>query len=96
MFHWQSDTFDVPRGSNFLVERRDCINPAFRYHNSLAAQFHLEIDAPEEAKWAQEYRNELFLVKKTAQQVRDECEVQEKTTKGLAHKLMVNFLMEAQ
>jgi GMP synthase-like glutamine amidotransferase len=44
VFHWHSDTFDLPGGSAHLAATIDCANQAFSYGpRVLAVQFHLEI-----------------------------------------------------
>ena len=92
VFHWHGDAFDVPSGAALLAKGKDCPNQAFRFENSLALQFHLEIGASEAAKWAEIYKDELGLVNKTAGQVIRECAMTEEKMKSLAYQLMRNFL----
>jgi len=92
VFHWHGDAFDVPSGATLLAKGKDCLNQAFRFENSLALQFHLEVRPGDAAKWAKEYEDELLRVNKTAEQVITECREREGTTRRLARRLMKNFL----
>jgi len=47
VFHWHGDTFDIPQGAELLVTGEKCKNQAFRYKNSVALQFHLEVTSSE-------------------------------------------------
>ena len=92
VFHWHGDTFDIPAGGALLVEGKDCQNQAFRFENTLGLQFHLEIGPAEAGRWAKAYKDEIALVKKTAEQVVGECQKIEKVTQALARLMMQNFL----
>jgi GMP synthase (glutamine-hydrolysing) len=92
VFHWHGDAFDVPSGAALMARGKDCPNQAFRFENSLALQFHLEVAAAEAAKWAEIYKDELGLVNKTAGQVVKELVMTEEKMKSLAYQLMRNFL----
>lgn len=51
VFHWHGDTFDLPSGATWLALSEHCRHQAFRYANSYALQFHLEVSAPMVAEW---------------------------------------------
>jgi GMP synthase-like glutamine amidotransferase len=96
VFHWHGDAFGVPSGATLLAKGKDCPNQAFRFENSLALQFHLEVRPEDAARWAEAYEDELLRVNKTAEQVITECRERERTTRRLARRLMKNFLMESK
>lgn len=92
VFHWHGDTFDVPVGATLLVEGQDCRNQCFRYRNSVALQFHLEVTSSDAADWADEYPQELRLVGKTKEQVVRECRASEEEMRRLARLLLDNYM----
>ncbi len=55
VFQLHGDTFDLPPGGTLLVTSPTCRNQAFRLKNSLALQFHLEINADKLALWLAEH-----------------------------------------
>jgi GMP synthase-like glutamine amidotransferase len=58
-FHWHGDTFTLPDGASLLLSS-DCYpNQAFALGNSLATQFHLEMQPHMIDEWLRLYENEL-------------------------------------
>ncbi len=51
VFQLHGDTFDIPGNAALLATSETCRNQAFRIGNSLALQFHLEIQADKLAVW---------------------------------------------
>jgi len=43
VFHWHSDTFDLPIGAQRLVSSTNYENQAFQINNTIGIQFHLEL-----------------------------------------------------
>jgi GMP synthase (glutamine-hydrolysing) len=96
VFHWHSDTFDVPKGAELLAEGVDCRKQAFGYKRALALQFHLEVSPSIVSRWADAYGNELRRINKTKTRVVEECRIDEKQMKKLAYSLLDNFLAVAE
>jgi len=44
VFHWHSDTFDLPEGAIRLASSEHYLNQAFQYKSAVGLQFHLEVD----------------------------------------------------
>ena len=44
VFHWHSDTFDLPEGSIRLASSENYQNQAFQYKCAIGLQFHLEVN----------------------------------------------------
>jgi GMP synthase-like glutamine amidotransferase len=44
VFHWHSETFDLPEGAELIACSKGCLNQAFVVKNALALQFHLEVN----------------------------------------------------
>lgn len=44
VFHWHSDTFDLPEGSIRLASSENYQNQAFQYRCAIGLQFHLEVN----------------------------------------------------
>ncbi len=44
VFHWHSDTFDLPEGSVLLASSKYYPNQAFQYCSAVGLQFHLEVN----------------------------------------------------
>lgn len=58
VFHWHSDTFDLPAGAELLAHSERTERQAFRYGRSVyGLQFHLEVTAAMIVNWCQEDRN---------------------------------------
>ncbi len=51
VFQLHGDTFEIPENASLLVTSPSCHNQAFRISNSLALQFHLEVQAAKLAIW---------------------------------------------
>ncbi len=49
---WHSDTFSIPEGATRILKGDFCINQAFVMGNTLAMQFHVEIDYEMIKHWA--------------------------------------------
>ena len=45
VFHWHTDTFDIPQGAVHIVRSDACFNQAFSYNNGrvIGLQFHMEM-----------------------------------------------------
>ena len=58
VFHWHSETFDLPPGAELLAGSERCRNQAFRIgHAVYGMQFHLEITPAMIAAWCLEDEN---------------------------------------
>ena len=44
VFHWHSDTFDLPTGATRLASSKYYQNQAFQYKSAIGLQFHLEVN----------------------------------------------------
>ena len=91
VFQWHGDTFHIPQGAKLLAEGRDCKNQAFRYNNSVALQFHLEVSSDDASKWSDEYHADLSEMGKTKVEVVDEYTRNEDHLRRLAYGLLDNF-----
>lgn len=61
VFHWHSETFDIPDGAIALARSRLCANQGFLYQSKvLALQFHIEMDAEAIQKLVEECSAELL------------------------------------
>jgi len=58
-FHWHGETFGIPEGAKSLYSSVACSNQAFTLGNSLALQFHVEMQAPMVIDWTSAYQQEL-------------------------------------
>ncbi len=54
VLQWHGDTFDIPSGGVRLASSRDYPNQAFRYGNSYALQFHIEVNPEIIKEWFQD------------------------------------------
>ena len=60
MFHWHTETFDLPSGAKLLFSSDYCDNQAFIInHNILAMQCHVEMTESLVEDWAFSWRNHL-------------------------------------
>jgi GMP synthase-like glutamine amidotransferase len=58
LFHWHSETFDLPEGAQLLASSDACRNQAYRIgRNVYGLQFHLEVTPPMIADWCQQDAN---------------------------------------
>ncbi|MGE5648251.1 MAG: type 1 glutamine amidotransferase [Acidobacteriota bacterium] len=58
LFHWHGETFDLPRGAEWLASSAVCRNQAFRISQaSYGLQFHLEVTPAMIAGWCSEHAN---------------------------------------
>ncbi len=54
LFQWHGDAFVLPPGAQRLAHNAQCPNQAFGLGPHLGMQFHVEVDAPKLAAWAEE------------------------------------------
>lgn len=55
VFHWHSETFDLPAGAAWLAFSESCRHQAFRYGDrTWGLQFHLEVDQATAEEWYRE------------------------------------------
>ncbi len=92
VFHWHSEMFKVPPGGRLLARGDLCPVQAYAWRNVRGIIFHLEIDHREAERWTTAYPAELEAVRKTREQVLEECRVRAPEMKRLARRLVDNFL----
>jgi GMP synthase-like glutamine amidotransferase len=51
--HWHGDTFELPEGAVRLASSLVCENQMFRFRNSFAVQFHVEVGEADIAEWVE-------------------------------------------
>lgn len=51
VLHWHGDTFELPQNVQHLASSAHYANQAFQFKNTLALQFHLEVDDEHLEKW---------------------------------------------
>ncbi|MCW5979662.1 MAG: type 1 glutamine amidotransferase [Bryobacteraceae bacterium] len=51
VFHWHGETFDLPRGAQWLAWSDSCRHQAFRIGRAYGLQFHLEVTAEMVSDW---------------------------------------------
>jgi GMP synthase-like glutamine amidotransferase len=51
VFHWHGETFDLPRGAQWLAFSDACRHQAFRLGSAYGIQFHLEVTPEMVADW---------------------------------------------
>ena len=54
VFHWHTETFDLPEGAELLATGSAVPNQAFLLGHALGVQFHPEVTAPVIAQWAKD------------------------------------------
>jgi len=58
VFHWHGETFDLPRGADWLAYSDACRHQAFRWHSHVyALQFHVEVTAAMIEDWCAQDAN---------------------------------------
>lgn len=73
VFQWHGDTFDLPRGCEWLAKSSLCLQQAFTYKNrAFGLQFHMEVVLDDAKQWAEIYLPILTgEEKKAAQRIRE-------------------------
>jgi GMP synthase (glutamine-hydrolysing) len=59
VFHWHSDTFDLPSNSIRIAHSTNYQNQAFQYKSAIALQFHLEINRATVKLWLEKAQEKL-------------------------------------
>jgi GMP synthase-like glutamine amidotransferase len=59
VFHWHSDTFDLPKGAVRLAHSENYQNQAFQINSAVGLQFHLEVNAEMVNLWLDKTREKL-------------------------------------
>lgn len=59
VFHWHSDTFDLPEGAVRLAHSENYSNQAFQINSAVGLQFHLEVNAEMVNLWLDKTREKL-------------------------------------
>lgn len=54
VFHWHTETFDLPEGARLLATGKAVKNQAFRLNNAIGIQFHPEVTHDIIASWAKD------------------------------------------
>jgi GMP synthase (glutamine-hydrolysing) len=67
VLQWHEDTFDLPAGAVHLARSQLCPHQAFRYRNSVALQFHIEINRAILSAWVSELKQENQILEKFAE-----------------------------
>lgn len=91
VFHWHSDTFNLPFGAQLLVEGADCRNQVFRKGNLLGLQFHFEANLADVSCWCDAYKTELREVRKTKGEIMAQYRKVSESMQRLNFKLLDNF-----
>ena len=71
VFHWHTETFDLPEGAELLATGSAVPNQAFLLGHALGVQFHPEVTAPVIAQWAKDLGDaeRLMLVRETKERM---------------------------
>jgi GMP synthase-like glutamine amidotransferase len=96
VFQWHGDTFRVPFEADLLVAGDDCKNQAFRKHNTVALQFHVEVTVDEVGRWCDAYADELAEFGKTRDEIVSGFEAHSDEIQSLRVRLLDNFLASLQ
>jgi len=67
VYHWHSETFELPDGAIPLLTSRNCLNQGYICSNSLALQCHIEMQADMIPVWIDNYRDEIGRISDTVQ-----------------------------
>jgi GMP synthase (glutamine-hydrolysing) len=59
-FQWHYETFSLPDGATLLAGNSVCAHQAFAYKNTLAMQFHIEVDEAKLKRWSLTSDDELL------------------------------------
>ena len=62
VFHWHSDTFDLPQNAIRLAHSKDYQNQAIKVGSAIGVQFHLEVDEETIRLWLEKSKEELSSV----------------------------------
>jgi len=65
VLQWHGDTFDIPSGAVRLASSKDYPNQAFRYGNSYALQFHIEVNPEIIKEWFEDREDFQEILKDT-------------------------------
>lgn len=96
VFHWHSDSFDLPPGATLLARGDGIRHQAFRREHVVGVQFHPEVTERDVAGWVAAPTPELQEVGKSPSQVVSECRAIEADLERLAERLLGNFLTTAR
>jgi len=71
VFHWHTETFDLPKGAELLATGSAVPNQAFLLGHALGVQFHPEVTSPVIAQWAKDIggAERLMLVRETKERM---------------------------
>lgn len=59
LFHWHGETFELPKGAEWLAYSEECLHQAFRMGDNIyGLQFHLEVSPEMIADWLTQPANE--------------------------------------
>lgn len=79
VFHWHSDTFDLPQGATRLAYSQEYQNQAFEFGSGVGIQFHLEVDANMITLWLDNTHEKLEQMRIDVQKIKHE--IPKKVTK---------------
>ncbi|SDB85186.1 glutamine amidotransferase [Acinetobacter boissieri] len=94
VLHWHGDTFDLPTRAKLLASSKYYPHQAFQIGQSLALQFHLEIDTYYIEQWLIGHHHELFHHKINIDQVREESEKYGDLLKAAAKQVITQYLQQ--
>lgn len=60
VFHWHSDTFDLPQNAIRLAHSKDYQNQALKVGSAVGVQFHLEVDEDTIRLWLEKSKEEII------------------------------------
>lgn len=91
VIHWHYDSFELPYGATLLAVNDSCPNQAFSIGNSLAMQFHIEMDRQKLDFWVADKDPNWFTVKEKYDSVQNKDEMLTGCINHLArHQLMAD------